>query len=66
MEFICHGHKTCSLREECPHSKPHEQIFDESLQYGECVFPDNKALYKDCHCSNKILRKIKLEKLKKL
>lgn len=66
MEVICNGYETCSLRLFCPHSKPHEQIINSELEFGECVFDDPDSIYKECRCTNKILRKQKLEKLKKL
>ena len=67
MELICNGHKDCKLRKGCTHSKIHEKIIDTSADYGECINRTTSDLkFEDCYCTEREVRKLKLEKIEKI
>ena len=65
MEVICRGYKNCKCSNWCNHSKPHEFI-EKSINY--CYHQEDamESLEKNCWCSDKDIRRYKLEKLNEI
>jgi len=62
MEVICKGYKTCSSREWCSHSKPHQFKEYDDYCYTEDDADKDKNSRKCC-CDNTSIRKLKLQKI---
>lgn len=58
MLVICKGYKTCSYRDDCHHSKPHE--YKESFDHYK---PDCSTIDSICQCCGKFLRSEKLKEI---